>query len=391
MSGMGGIANAGERIAGKYDTVALVLQGGGALGAYQAGVYEALHEAGIAPDWIAGISIGAINAALIAGNRPEDRVPRLRQFWEMVTKPSLPILDANPFESLIGDGLAARHLLNHFSASEAVFKGVPGFFAPHFLPAPFQPNGAKAALAHYDTAPLRETLLDLVDFDRINARTARFSVGAVNVRTGNFTYFDNATRKIGPEHVMASGALPPGFPPIEIDGESYWDGGLVSNTPLNYVIETEPRLLSLVFQVDLWSAAGAYPSDLGGVAERQKDISYSSRTRMSTDTFAFVQETRRQIRELLKKLPDELRAAPEAISLQAIAERASMNIVHLIYRKKRHETYSKDFNFSRTAMKEHWTAGYQDTVRTLRHQDWLDPPTPEVGILTHDVHQQGRD
>jgi len=391
MTGIGAAAQMGERIAGKYDTIALVLQGGGALGAYQAGVYEALHGAGIAPDWVAGISIGAINAALIAGNPEDKRVERLRQFWERVTTPTLGLFDGKPLAPFLGTGLTMRNWLNQVSAAEAVLKGTPGFFDPRWPPAPLQPSGSKEALSYYDTAPLRETLTELVDFDRINARLTRLSVGAVNIRTGNFAYFDNANLKITAEHIMASGALPPGFTPIKIDGESYWDGGLVSNTPLNYIVEAEPRLLSLVFQVDLWSALGSYPMDLGDVAERQKDIAYSSRTRLNTDVFAYVQMMRCQIRGLLQKLPETLRDTPEAKALHDMAERASMNIIHLIYRKKSHETYSKDYNFSRASMSEHWTAGYHDTVRTLRHPDWLDPPTPEMGVRTHDIHRHGRD
>ncbi len=382
---------AGERIQGKYDAVAMVLQGGGALGAYQAGCFQALHEADVRIDWLAGISIGAINAALIAGNTFENRVARLRAFWERVTTPNVGLMDPNLFQPFLGTGMAMRGMINQAASIQAAVQGQPGFFTPRMPSALFQPPGSKEARSFYDTGPLRETLLELVDFDLLNSRASRLSVGAVNVRTGNFVFFDNAERDIGPEHIMASGALPPGFPPVKIDGESYWDGGLVSNTPLNYIIETEPTLMSLIFQVDVWSATGEFPNDIAEVIERQKDITFSSRTRLNTDVFAYIQQLRNQVRRLLEKLPKEQRDMTEAQVLAHMTNHASMNIIHLIYRKKSHETHSKDYNFSRASMEEHWAAGYNDTVRTLRHQDWLDPPPPERGVVTHDIHRHGRD
>jgi NTE family protein len=385
------LSTASERIDGKYDSVALVLQGGGALGAYQAGCFEGLHEHGIKIDWLAGISIGAINAAIIAGNPYERRVQRLRDFWERVTTPNVGLTDPDFFQPFIGTGLVQRQWINQMTSLQAILGGQPGFFTPRFPPPFLQPAGSKESRSFYDTEPLRTTLLDLVDFDLINSRASRLSVGAVNVRTGNFAFFDNADRALGPEHIMASGALPPGFPMIKIDGESYWDGGLVSNTPLNYIIETEPKLASLVFQVDVWSARGDYPLDLGGVIERQKDITYSSRTRMNTDVFAYIQRMRESVHLLLEKLPPEIRKSAEAQTLEQLASHASMNIIHLIYRKKSHETHTKDFNFSRASMEEHWAAGYNDTIRTLRHPEWLDPPKRGSGVTTHDIHRHGRD
>ncbi len=265
-----------------FECVALVLQGGGALGAYQAGVYEALAEAGIYPDWVAGISIGAINCALIAGNAPEARVDKLRAFWEEIT--------SNPLSSgcewtTAPSGDAARLWLNQWSASVALIAGSPGFFTPRCPPPWLYPAGAANATSLYDTNELRTTLERLVDFDRLNAAAIRLSVGAVNVRSGNFVYFDTQTHTIGPDHIMASGALPPGFPPIEIEGEQYWDGGLVSNTPLDWVVESQPHFDTLAFQVDLWSARGELPRTLVEVSTRQKEIQYSSRTRASTDSF----------------------------------------------------------------------------------------------------------
>ena len=263
-----------------FERIALLLQGGGALGAYQGGVYEALAEAGLHPDWTAGISIGAINAALIAGNPPEERADRLRRFWELVSSPGY------------GDGLApllngdsGRTLLNQWSAGQALSLGAPGFFAPRLLTPWLCPHGSIEATSYYDTRPLRATLEQLVDFDRINSGAMRFSVGAVNVRTGNIAYFDSTTHRIRPEHVMASGALPPGFPAVEIEGEHYWDGGLISNTPLSWVVDNHPHRDTLAFQVDLWSSRGALPRNMAQVPTRQKEIQYSSRTRAESNRF----------------------------------------------------------------------------------------------------------
>ncbi len=266
-----------------FECVALLLQGGGALGAYQGGVYEALAEADIHPNWIAGISIGAINAAIIAGNPPNSRVDRLRQFWTQVTSSALWDWSANPFVDLAGSD-DARNLLNQTSANLTAASGASGFFSARALMPWLQPGGSLGATSFYDTKHLKHTLERLVDFDRLNAGMTRFSAGAVNVRTGNFVYFDTTTHTIAPEHVMASGALPPGFPAVEIDGEHYWDGGLVSNTPLQWVIESNPRRQdTLAFQVDLWSSQGALPRNLAEVATRHKEIQFSSRTRASTE------------------------------------------------------------------------------------------------------------
>jgi len=269
-----------------FDCVALLLQGGGALGAYQGGVYEALAEADIHPNWIAGISIGAINAAIIAGNPPNSRVDRLREFWTHVTSSAPWDWSANPFGDLARSD-DTRNLLNQMSANFAVAGGATGFFSARAVMPWLQPSGSLGATSFYDTGDLKRTLERLVDFDRINAGMTRFSAGAVNVRTGNFVYFDTSTHKITPEHVMASGALPPGFPAVEIDGEHYWDGGLVSNTPLQWVIESNPRRKdTLAFQVDLWSAQGQPPRNMAEVATRQKEIQFSSRTRANTDQFS---------------------------------------------------------------------------------------------------------
>src|SRR5215471_9480226 len=258
-----------------FERIALVLQGGGALGAYQAGVYQALAEANLHPDWVAGISIGAINSALIAGNPAEKRVERLREFWEAITTPPFGVPDF--YEP---KGELARTLVYHASSLGALMGGAPDFFKPRVLPPFLYPDGTLEATSYYDVAPLRASLGRLVDFDLINAGAIRFSVGAVNIRSGNFVYFDNATHHIRPEHVIASGSLPPGFPPTEIEGECYWDGGLVSNTPLQWVLDSMPRQDTLAFQVDLWSARGELPRNLMESETRQKEIRYSSSTRL---------------------------------------------------------------------------------------------------------------
>ena len=292
-----------------FERIALVLQGGGALGAYQAGVYQALAEANLHPDWVAGISIGAVNSALVAGNPPEKRVARLREFWETVS--TAPIGVTYLPSMRIKDQLT--HIwVNQWRAFNTLLWGAPGFFTPRIPPPlPFIP-GDSDSLSYYDIAPLQATLERLVDFDLINAGITRFSVGAVNVRTGNFVYFDNTTHVIGPEHVMASGSLPPGLPATEIQGEHYWDGGLVSNTPLQWVLAGKPRQDTLAFQIDLWSASGSLPHNLIEAELRQKEIRFSSRTRAATDQFKSAQLLRRAVHHLLKRLPDELRQLPQA-------------------------------------------------------------------------------
>ena len=356
-----------------YDKkVALVLQGGGALGSYQAGVYEALSTSEYLPDWVAGISIGAINAAIIAGNAPENRVERLKDFWEGITAPSSlwPILS-----SAVGDHRRASSL-------NALMFGQPGFFSPH---PPLHWVLGAASTSYYDTAALKQTLEQLVDFDRINSGEIRFSVGAVNVRTGNFAYFDNAHITIRPEHVMASGALPPGFPAVEIDGEFYWDGGLVSNTPLQYVIEYIPRRSRLTFQVDLFHASGQRPTNLEEVNEREKDIRYSSRTRAATDTLRLMHDVRHNINNLWDQLPENLRATPEAKFLYNFGCVTTMDIVQLIYRPADTQGYSKDYEFSRATMRSRWAQGLSDAQTTLLASPWLAPMPPEVGARTFDV------
>ena len=359
---------------------ALVLQGGGALGAYQAGVYAALSETELQPHWIAGVSIGAINAALIAGNAPEHRVDRLREFWHLVSSgPS------QRLPSWMGD----RATQNQWSATMASLVGIPGFFEPRYSPALLL-GGAAPLLSYYDTSPLKATLERLIDFDRINACEARFSVGAVNVRTGNSVYFDNTRQRIGPEHIMASGALPPGFAPVHIDGDDYWDGGIVSNTPLQYVLDIHPRNEPLVvLQVDLFNARGEMPRNMAGVMERQKDITYSSRTRMNTDAMAANMNLQQAIADLITKLPANLRKDPSVLAVQSQLTHEPIDIFHLIYRDKPYELESKDYEFSRAAVEEHWESGARDMRVTLAHPETLRADATVNGVTTFDLGDHG--
>jgi NTE family protein len=396
-----------------FECIALLLQGGGALGAYQGGVYEGLAEAGLHPDWVAGISIGAINAALIAGNAPEDRVEKLRQFWRLVTggdtaaaqsgapaergdkgaappRPPAPLGFWGDLAAML-KGDIVRGLVNQWAAGRALVAGATGFFVPRPVSPWLWPEGSLEATSYYDTSHLKGTLERLVDFDRINGDATRLSVGAVNVRTGNFSYFDTTTHHIRPEHIMASGALPPGFPAIEIDGEHYWDGGLVSNTPLRWVVDSRPQRDTLAFQVDLWSARGQFPRNMPHVATRQKEIQFSSRTRAASDRFKETQCMRNALAQLLEKLPPELTKTPEYAMLRPFAEHKVWNLIQLIYRSKEYEGDSKDYEFSRQSMEDHWRAGYHDTVRTLRHPEVLERPKNLDGVFTFDVAQDGRE
>jgi NTE family protein len=365
----------------QFEQTVLLLQGGGALGSYQAGVYQALAEADLDPDWVAGISIGAINAALIAGNPRESRVEKLREFWEAVSTPPLGVPH---FASVdINDDVIHR-VINQTRASGIMLFGAPHFFTPRLFSPMFWPSPKADQLSFYDVAPLRTTLERLVDFDRINAGGMRFSVGAVNVKTANFVYFDSTTHRIGPAHIIASGSLPPGFPATEIDGEYYWDGGLVSNTPLQWVLDSRPRLDTLAFQIDLWSARGELPLNLGEAQVRQKEIQFSSRTRAATDQYKRAQRLRIAVASLLKDIPDELRDHPEVKTLAAEADEKVCNIVHLIYNAKSYEGIAKDYEFSRRTMEEHWTAGYEDVVRALSHPEVKQCPDKLEGVRTFD-------
>jgi NTE family protein len=337
-----------------------VLQGGGALGAYQAGVYEALSGANIEIDWVAGISIGAINAAVIAGNRPEDRVSRLRELWETLS---------SEWAFLAGhNGPSAT--THQFTAAYAAAAGVPGFFRPRPLTPLLATPGTPEAVSWYDTTPLIKTLNDLINWDLLNDGPTRLSVGAVNVQTGNFRYFDTAHDRLDVRHVMASGALPPGFPPIEIEGAWYWDGGLVSNTPLTHVVGKQTADM-LLFQVDLFPARGERPRDLSEAYSREKDIRFSSRSRQVTDLLLQFRSEHERVRQMLASLPESLLANPEVAEVAEMVADPAVNIVHLIYRRQKWEGWARDFEFSRSGMEAHWQAGRDAVAQTMRRDQLL--------------------
>jgi len=353
----------------KYDHEILLLQGGGALGAYQAGVYEGLVETGVEPSWVVGISIGAINAALIAGNPPEQRVERLREFWRRISVNVGPPLPAW-LDSL-------RPAVNFMAAMSAATIGVAGFFRPRMPPASFAADGTEGALSVYDTAPLKGTLEELVDFDLINRGRVRLSVGAVNVRKGTSTYFDTKNTVINSDHIRASGALPPGFSPVMIDGEHYWDGGVVTNTPITYVSDERPLTTARIIQVDTFNAQGELPRNLGQVLQRAKDIQYASRSRFNIERIREFSELAAAGRGLVERLPPELRSDPAARKLAAAFDERSWLIIRLINTRPSRSSFVKDFEFSRTTIEEAWKAGVEDVRRSISGWDKVRPD--EVG------------
>ncbi len=382
-----------HRLAKDYETVALVLQGGGALGAYQAGVVEGLMEAGIEPTWISGVSIGAINAAIIAGNPPATRLEKLRGFWNLITHddvvPQVKLFE-HPFwpQDFTNFDELQRAFHHSINAWQTLIFGQTGFFTPRPLPPSSQMKRDTAGSSWYDTAPLKASLEYFVDFDLINAKKMHFSVGAVNVANGNFRYFDNMTERICVEHVMASGALPPAFAPVKIGHDYYWDGGVVSNTPLEYLFDQDKRQDTLAFQIDLWSAKGRLPHNLLEVNLREKDIRYSSKTRHGTDKAIQEQKLRQTVYKLLEKLPKDFSSDAELKILREFSCTKVMNIIHLIYQSRAFESQAKDYEFSRQAMQDHWQAGLDDTRETLSQPSRLNRPSAEVGIVTHDIKRK---
>jgi NTE family protein len=357
-----------------YDHEILLLQGGGALGAYQAGVYEGLVEAGVAPTWVVGISIGAINAALIAGNPPERRIERLHEFWRRVSRDVAPPLPAW-LDSL-------RPTVNYMAAMSGATFGIRAFFTPRIPPASFAEDGTEGALSVYDTTPLKATLEELVDFDLINTGQVRLSVGAVDVRKGTSIYFDTKSTRIHSDHVRASGALPPGFPPVMIDGEHYWDGGVVTNTPITYVSDERPLKTARIIQVDVFSAQGELPRNLAQVSERAKDIQYASRTRFNIEQIQQIGELSAACRRLVGKLPPGLRSDPDAIKLAAACDERSWTIIRLINTRPSRSGFVKDYEFSRTTIKEAWTAGLEDVRRSVSGWDKI-RPAAGPGVLVY--------
>lgn len=371
----------------QYHVLALLLQGGGALGSYQPGVYQGLAEADLHPNWVAGISIGALNAAIIAGNPPDKRVDQLRRFWETICQP--PLLPASPINMLDTSRWPdpMQHMLAGWEAWRSLLEGQNGFYRPR-LPWSFHQHSTPAEISFYDTSPLKQTLEQLVDFDRLNdSRLMRVSVGAVNVRTGNFVYFDNTHMTLRAEHFIASGALPPGFPAVEIDGEFYWDGGVVSNTPLSQLISKENRHNTLAFQVDLWSARGDLPGNMKEVAMRQKDIQYSSRTRMVTDVLRQELQYRELLSELMALVPEHEHGSAAFLAAQHVANCQRLNVIHLIYQDKIYDDHYKDYQFGLQTMRQHWHSGYQDIRNSLIRPGWLDMPNATQPFVSHDIHR----
>ncbi|MEO5641580.1 MAG: patatin-like phospholipase family protein [Sphingomicrobium sp.] len=338
------------------ETVALVLQGGGALGSYQAGVVEGLEANRIEIDWVAGISIGAINAALIAGNPPERRIAALHAFWEKLGSwlPSFPLFGSSQ----------EREAVHEWSAGFVAMAGVPGFFRPRPIQPQFAIPGTMEALSYYDTSPMLATLNELVDWDLVNDGPTRLSVGAVNVESGNFRFFDTTEDRIDARHVMASGALPPGFAPVEIDGCWWWDGGLVSNTPLTHLLDHQKGEM-LVFQVDLFPSKAERPRTIMDVIAREKEIRFSSRTRQVSQAALRSSKEREAMRELLDQLPPDLRQTKAARKLEKICADRPLNLVQLIYRANSWEGGARDFEFSARTMREHWAAGHDAVTQAM--------------------------
>ena len=351
--------------------VVLVLQGGGAMGAFQAGAYQALHEAGIEPDWIIGTSIGAINAALIAGNPPARRIAALNSFWQRVIRPGFSSWGLPAFASALNDlGIFAH--------------GVPGFFRPRgtaWL-------GLEARLglenaAFYDTAPLRDTLTGLVDTALLNAGAPRLTVGAVNVASGAMRYFDTRRETLGLDHILASGALPPAFPAVRIDGEAYWDGGIYSNTPIEAVLEDHPRRDSVIFAVNVWHAHGEEPVSIAQVLERQKDIQYASRARNHVAHQQQLHQLRHVVQSLIAKMPASLQRSPAVNELAGFGCKTTMRVLMLTPPHFAAETHTKDIDFSAGGIAARRAAGYEQAQALVAAAPWRAPVDPGVGIVLH--------
>jgi NTE family protein len=354
--------------------VVLTMQGGGALGAFQAGVYEALHEAGIEPDWVVGTSIGAINGAIIAGNAPQNRVARLKQFWDMVASGG----PSSDYWNAFGLG----NLLHNLGT---VAQGIPGFFQPNprawFGP---QTSLGVADASFYSTAPLRDTLGELIDSDHLAKGPMRLTLGAVNVRTGHMRYFDSRDEALGIDHVMASGALPPAFPAVMIDGEPYWDGGVFSNTPIEVVMDDNPRRDSVIFATRLWQQENEVPDSIEEVISRQKEIQYSSRAEAHTARQQQIHHLRHVIRELGRLVPDEVRATPEVEELLGWGCGTVMHVLPLRAPALSGEDHTKDIDFTPAGIGARWKAGREFARRRIAAAPWNETIDPAMGIVVHD-------
>lgn len=352
----------------------LVMQGGGALGSYQCGVYQALHEAGVEPDWIVGTSIGAINASLIAGNLPENRLPRLREFWTRV--------EQKPLWTFPG---FAPFVAANMSYWQTLSNGIAGFFEPNPLAhfgAQF-PLGAEKA-GFYSTMPLERTLADLIDVSVLNGRKPRLTVGAARVGTSEMRYFDTREGPLSVKHIIASGALPPAFPPVRIDGELFWDGGILSNTPTEVVFDDNPRRDSLVFAVHMWSPTGPEPRTMAEVFHRHKDIQYSSRISTHIAKQQQAHRLRHIISELAGRLTEEERKSEAVQELAAYGCRTQMHVVRLLAPQIAEDSHTKDVDFSPSGIRRRWEAGYADTQDMLARRPWVGEFDPLAGVILHD-------
>ena len=356
----------------------LVFQGGGALGAYQAGVYEALHEAGVEPDWIIGTSIGAINASLIAGNAPDQRLPRLREFWQRMAHKAL--WHRSSAWPLLSQTLSYWNTLGN---------GIPGFFEPNYraFSGPHVHLGPDDA-GYYSTAPLERTLQELVDFSRVNQCKPRLTVGAAHVRTSRMHYFDSREMPLGVRHVMASGALPPAFPGVRIDGELYWDGGILSNTPTEVIFEERPRRNSLIFAVHMWNPVGPEPETIWEVLHRQKDIQYSSRVATHIARQLEAHRLRHVIRELVAHVPEDMRRTERIRALASWGCPTQMHVVRLLAPRLGNEDHTKDVDFSPSGIRKRWEAGYASARKAIEQAPWRGQFDPLEGVILHEVQNE---
>lgn len=342
--------------------VVLVLQGGGAPGAYHAGSYQALHEAGIEPDWVIGTSIGAINGAIIAGNEVAHRLERLREFWAHLE----------------------TRLLGPWSAFAPLLAGVPGFYYPN--PAAVWGIDAKVGLEQaslYSVDPLKKLLPGLVDFNLVNSGKPRFTLGLVGVRNGQIRYFDSRKETIGLEHVLGSCAIPPSFPAVRIKGESYWDGGIYSNTPVEVVFDDNPRRDCIVFTVQIWHSRGPEPESIAQVFMRQKDILFGSRSTSQIVQQAHLHHMRHIVRELVDMLPEERKNTLEVQDLAGWGCATTMHLIEINAEAIDGETNARDYDFSQAAIQVRWQAGYADTHRMIARRPWDDPIDPAVGVAVY--------
>ncbi|AHE67808.1 patatin-like phospholipase family protein [Legionella oakridgensis] len=360
-----------------YDYLACSFQGGGALGAYQVGVLQALQEAGYFPDWFVGTSIGAINSAIAAGNAKEERIDKMRSFWHTIATPSL--LD----ESLLPDDTLSRRLQHFLSSQSAVLFGQPGFFSPAWA-TPWL-NSTKPLLSYYDTSPLRSTLERFVDFDRLNQGKTRLSVGAVEVSSGAIQYFDTQKQHIGPEHIMASGALPPGFPPVEVEGKLYWDGGLSSNSPVSYVLADKHPKALLCFMVHLFDSYGLEPTNLDDVEKRKKDIEYSSRFEKIIEMHHEIHQLRYQLHQVASLVPETKKRHEWIRQCLDNGWDKTVSLVRFLYAGDADDLSSKDYEFSKKSIDEHIQEGYQNGIKALKQSPWLEPVPAETGIAVYDM------